>query len=160
MFGLNGIYEILRKNRIRYKEFRHKILNTKEEEDKVKENLEGIFTKTILVKSNLNEYYIIFYNKDKNLDLTKLAHRLGLNSFILASKEELYTILKTTDKRLSILNIINDIYRKVTILIDKDLKNEKLLVHPDMYTRTIAIHFNDVIKIIDSCYKMYIIMEM
>lgn len=160
MFELNDIYEVLKKNKITYNQMKHKILKTNEDINKVKETLNGLFVKVVFVRSNLNRYYMICYDSDKEIELTKIAHYIGLNRFTIASEEEVYTILRTQIKRLSPLSVINDIYRKVTVLIDRDLVKKTLLIHPNMYTRTISIYYYDMIRIMDLYYAKYIAMDM
>ena len=45
--------------------------------------------------------------------------------------------------------IINDDLNKVTLLIDKDLMNNKLLFHPNVNTKTMSITYDDLIKFIE-----------
>jgi Ala-tRNA(Pro) deacylase len=47
------------------------------------------------------------------------------------------------------LGIINDEDNKVTLLLDKELKSEKVLMHPNINTRTLSLHYNDLLKFIE-----------
>ena len=47
------------------------------------------------------------------------------------------------------LSIINDKDNKVTLLLDKELKNEKVLVHSNINTRTLSLYYNDLLKFIE-----------
>lgn len=46
------------------------------------------------------------------------------------------------------LGIINDVDKKVRLIIDAELKGKKLLLHPNTNTATIALTFDDLLKII------------
>jgi len=45
----------------------------------------------------------------------------------------------------------------VTVIIDKDLKNKTLLVHPNINVKTMAIKYDDLLKFIDYCNHHYIL---
>ena len=49
------------------------------------------------------------------------------------------------------------IYKEVTILIDKDLVNCKVLLHPNVNTKTISITCADLIRYIEYFEHEYII---
>ena len=53
------------------------------------------------------------------------------------------------------LGIINDKEHLVTIILDKDLQNKTLLVHPNRNTASIAIKYEDLIKFIQYCGNKY-----
>ena len=61
---------------------------------------------------------------------------------------------------LSPLSVTCDIYKKTTFLLDRDLVGKTLLVHPNMFSRTISIGYYDVIRIWDSYYARYLHMDM
>ena len=47
-------------------------------------------------------------------------------------------------------SLLNDIENKVTVVLDKELKNKKILIHPNRNTATISIFYEDLIKLIKS----------
>ena len=54
------------------------------------------------------------------------------------------------------LGIVSDKNNLVTIIIDEELSNKKLLMHPLINTSTISIEYNDLIKFIDNQNHHYI----
>ena len=73
-------------------------------------------------------------------------------------EEELMDILKLTRGCVSPFGIINDVNNVVTLVIDSELKNNKLLFHPNRNTATVSIHFDDLEKFIKSENHNYILM--
>ena len=66
------------------------------------------------------------------------------------SKTSYYLIFIRADKRsVTPLGIINDKDNIVTLLIDKELENKKVLVHPNINTKTLSIKFDDLMKFIE-----------
>ena len=68
-------------------------------------------------------------------------------------------ILKLKIGSVSPFGIVNDSENKVTLLIDSDLKNKKLLFHPNINTKTISIEFDDLIKFIEYEKNKYILIQ-
>ena len=54
------------------------------------------------------------------------------------------------------LGIINDKNNLITIIIDEELTNKKLLIHPLINTYTISIKYEDLIKFIEHEKHKYI----
>lgn len=75
-----------------------------------------------------------------------------------ARREELKKILGLEPGSVSPLGIINDKKNLVTLMIEKELKNKTLLVHPNVNTKTMSIRFEDLIKFIEQEKHKYIIM--
>ena len=84
------------------------------------------------------------------MDLKELAEKISLTRFHFASAESLEEILNIILGSVTPLAIINDKENKVTVLLDKELKNKKILVHPNRNTATISIFYQDLIKLIES----------
>ena len=58
-------------------------------------------------------------------------------------------ILKLIPGSVTPLGIVNDTENKVTVLLDKELTQNKVLVHPNRNTATISIKYQDLIKFIE-----------
>ena len=151
------IYNILNELNINYEELEHKAVYTIEEalKENIPERINGTECKNLFVKSK-NGYYLIFLRCDKRADLKSIATIAGTTKFYFANEKELNEILGLTAGAVSPLGIINDKNNVVTILIDKELENKKVLVHPNINTKTISIHINDLIKLIDYTNHKYI----
>ena len=62
--------------------------------------------------------------------------------------QELQDILKVEKGSVTPLAIINDEKNLVTLLIDEELENKTLLVHPNTNDKTISITYEDLLKVI------------
>ena len=74
-------------------------------------------------------------------------------------EEELNEILKLTKGSVTPLGIINDKDNLVTILLDKDIIDKRILALPFVNTKTISLEYKDLIKIIEYANHNYIIIE-
>ena len=88
----------------------------------------------------------------------EIAKITGASHLSFASKDELEKILLLKQGSVTPLGIINDIENKVILVIEKELKDKKILVHPNTNTKTIAINYNDLIKFIEFRKHKYILM--
>lgn len=151
------IYDILNKLNIKYEELEHKAVYTIEEalKENIPGRINGIECKNLFVKSK-NKYYLIFLRCDKRADLKFIATIAETTKFSFANEKELNEILGLSTGAVSPLGIINDKNNLVTLLIDKDLENERVLVHPNINTKTVSIHIDDLIKLIKYTNHKYI----
>ena len=81
--------------------------------------------------------------------MIEIASLLNVSHLSFASTEALKNILKLKQGSVTPLGIMNDRDNLVELVIDSDLKDKKVLVHPNTNTRTISIDFNDLIKFIE-----------
>ena len=89
------------------------------------------------------------------IDLKKLSASLG-GHLSFCSKQELKNILNLTKGSVSPFGLIYDKENLVTVLIDENLQNKKLLFHPSLNTKTISLDYNDLIKFIKFSGNTYI----
>lgn len=151
------VYKLLNKLNIEYIELEHKAVYTIEEalKENIPSKIEGIECKNLFVKSKSN-YYLIFIDASKRANLKEIATKLNETKLSFASEEELKEILNLEVGSVTPLGIINDKENKVTLLLDKTLENNKVLMHPNVNTKTISIEYKDLIKIIDYTNHKYI----
>ncbi|MDY5211190.1 YbaK/EbsC family protein [Intestinibacter sp.] len=64
-------------------------------------------------------------------------------------------MLKLTKGSVTPLGIVNDC-GKITVLLDKDNKDQKVLLHPQFNTTTLSIKYSDLIRFIEYCGNKYI----
>ena len=141
------LFETLDKLNIKYEYVTHKEVHTIEEADSLNLNIDGIGTKSLFLKDNKNNYYILVIREDKKADFKKLKELVGKLSF--ASDEESILGIKGG---ITPMAICNDHDNKVLIIIDKELQKEKILVHPNNICMTMSIRVEDIIKYIE-CYN-------
>ena len=152
------INSLLKDLDIKYDEITHKAVYTIEEvlKEDIPSKIEGIECKNLFVKYKSN-YYLIFIDSSKRADLKSIAKFVGVQKLSFASLEELKNILNLDIGSVTPLGIINDKDNIVTLIIDKDLKGKKVLVHPNDNTKTINLGFDDFIKIIEHLNHKYIL---
>ena len=74
-----------------------------------------------------------------------------------ASEKELKDILNLTIGSVTPFGLVNDRENLVTLLIDKELENQKVLVHPNVNTKTVSIQLSDLIKLVEYIKHQYIL---
>lgn len=153
-----NVYELLKKLGILYDEIEHKAINTVEEalKEDVPSKINGQECKNLFLKDDKKRYYLVFMDCYKRSDLKKLAKIIGVSKLSFASEEALKEILDLQAGGVTPLGIINDKDNMVEVLIDSDLKNKKVLMHPNVNTKTISINEKDLIKIIEYLNHKYL----
>ncbi len=153
-----NIYDILNQLNISYEEVNHKAIYSYE--DALKENIaskiDGVECKNLFVK-NKTKYYLIFIEANKKADLKALSTKVEDSRLVFASEEELKNILNLEVGSVTPLGIINDKNNLVTILLDKELIGQKVLLHPNVNTKTISITLEDLIKFIENRNHSYLL---
>ena len=85
-----------------------------------------------------------------------IAKQIGSKRLSFASDEELVELLKLIPGSVTPLGIIND-NKRVKILIDRELRAQRLLIHPNINTATISITYDDLLLFINACGNEYLI---
>ena len=152
------IYEVLKKLNIKYSEIEHKAVYTIEEAKELENMIEGTGCKSLFLKDKDN-FYIYILKDDKRAELKQLEKTINSKCLHFASEDELYNILGLKKGSVTPFGIINDEEHRVIILIDEDLKNKKLLFHPNINTKTISIEYNDLIEFIKYQTNKYLIIK-
>lgn len=154
-----NIYEILNKLNINYEEEKHEKLYTVEEANNASIHLDGIGCKNLFLTDNKDHYYLVVMEDNKRCDLKKLSKDLGIKKISFASEVALNSILKLEKGSVTPLGIVNDFDCLVKVIIDKELIEKKLLVHPNRNDRTINIKYCDLISLIEYANHDYILLD-
>lgn len=152
------IYRVLEELNITYEELEHNPISTIEEaiNERIQERINGIECKNLFCK-NKDYYYLIFIEAHKRADLKALAKLVGASHLSFASPSELESVLNLDLGSVTPLGIINDTKKQVKLLIDQELENKKVLVHPNINTKTMSINYHDLIKFIEYTNHTYIL---
>ncbi len=153
-----NLYEILDKLNIKYEEVEHEAVFTAEQAQFIKVEIEGIGCKNLFLTDKKGKYFLVLMEDNKKANIKEIAKITGASHLSFASKDELEKILLLKQGSVTPLGIINDIENKVILVIEKELKDKKILVHPNTNTKTIAINYNDLIKFIEFGKHKYILM--
>lgn len=156
---MKNLYEILEKLKIPYSEIEHEKVCTVEQAQRIKSRIDGVGCKNLFLTDKKGKYILAILKDSKKADMKKLARISAAGRLSFAGDAELKNILNLERGSVTPLGIINDTERKVTILIDRELESEKLLLHPDRNTKTISMQCGDLIKFIEYEKHGYIFME-
>lgn len=152
------IYNVLKELNIEYNEISHKAITTIEEAKLIEHNLEGIGTKTLFLKDKKKNFYLLVLEENKKANLKELESFLQTKNLKFANPDNIKEILEVEPGAITPLAIINNHNNKTKVILDKDLNNSKILVHPDTNTKTISLDYIDLIKLIEYTNHEYIIM--
>lgn len=144
------VEEELKALNINYNIVQHEAVYTVEEAKKKVPKIDGVGCKNLFLKTQKKECFLYTLPEDKQVNLKDLSEKLHVTRFHFASSQSLEEILGVIPGSVTPLAIINDLNNKVTVILDKELKNKKILVHPNRNTATISINYQDLIKFIES----------
>ncbi len=149
------VFNILDEIDIKYDVVEHPAVFTVEEALKLVPEIDGIGCKNLFLKDNNKVYYIYVLLESKRADFDYLSHVLEVEKIKFASEKELYNKTKLTRGSVTPLGIINNEEKDIILLLDKELQSKRVLMHPNINTKTLAINFDDLIKIIESVKGKY-----
>ena len=137
---------------IPYETINHPPVYTIEEMEDLNLNKKGHIVKNLFLKnSNGKKHYLVVLKGDKKADLKSIRSQINSTALSFASEERLEKHLGLLKGAVTPLGIINDNDHSVNVVLDKDLKNEKIIgVHPNVNTATVFITFDDLLKFINT----------
>lgn len=144
------IEEKLNKLNIKYEKVEHPAVYTVEEAKEKVPKIEGLGCKNLFLKTQKKELFLYTLPEDKQINLKSLSEQLQVTRFHFASSTTLEEVLGVIPGSVTPLAIINDAENKVTVVLDKELKGKKILVHPNRNTATVSIAYQDLVKFIES----------
>lgn len=151
------IYKKLSNLNIEYEEISHLPVYTIAEAYRLKEQINGVGSKTLFLTNHKNKFYLYLLEDTKRATLKDLEKLLNESHLSFASEKELKNILNLEKGSVTPLGIINDNAGLTEIVIAKDLVDKRILCHPNTNTKTISISCQDLIKLIESeNHKYYI----
>lgn len=145
------ILEVLEDLNIEYKMQEHKPAYTVDDLKDVFFDMEGIGCKNLFLKDAKKNLFLYTLPEDKRADLKILPEKINSKRLSFANENDLQTYLDLIPGAVTPLGIINDKDKKVTVVLDKELRNKNVLIHPNRNTATISIKYDDLIKFIKYC---------
>lgn len=152
------LYDILNKLCIDYKEIEHEPVFTIEQAQFIKNNIDGIGCKNLFLTNKKGNYYLVLLDESKKANIKEIAKLVNGSHLSFAKTKELKEILNLDQGCVTPLGLVNDKNNLVVVIIDKELKDEILLVHPNTNKKTISISYSNLIKFIEYEKHKYIIM--
>ena len=150
------IYKFLTQLGIDYQKINHQSVSTVEEAMFINEQIDGVACKNLFLKISDKQFFIYMMTVERRADLKYIAKQIGSKRLSFASDEELVELLKLIPGSVTPLGIIND-NKRVKILIDRELRAQRLLIHPNINTATISITYDDLLLFINACGNEYLI---
>lgn len=150
------LYEILNALNIKYKEVKHEAAYTVSDMDKININLDGIGCKNLFLKNKDNKFYLVVLPDKKRANIKEIEKIVDAKNLSFASPDTLEEILKLKPGSVTPLGIMNDKENKVTVILDKELQNNHVLIHPLINTKTVSIYYDDLIRFIEYFKHKYI----
>jgi len=132
----------LKKYKIFYKIHQHQAVFTVEESKTLKKSIQGLHCKTLFLKDNGNNFYLVGMSASKRLDTKRLRKKLNARKLYFASPEELKERLNLTPGSVSIFGMIYS--KEVMLILDEEVwKADIVGFHPNINTSTLEMSHKD-----------------
>ena len=154
-----NLYEVLNKLDIKYEEVSHEKVMTVEEAKHIEDMIEGIGSKNLFLTNKKGKYVLVLIHEDNQANIKSISEIVGIKHLSFAKPEVLMEVLGLASGSVTPMGIINDTDNKVLIVIGEELVDKQLLVHPNVNTKTMSLHYKDLIKYIEYLNHEYIIMK-
>jgi len=136
---------------ISYQLHTHIPVFTVEEADKVSGDIAGAHIKNLFLRDKRENMFLLSVRTTTTLDLKKLSDLLGTGRFSFGSPERLWTYLGVKPGSVTPLAILNDIGKKVTLILEKGMMEEYLInIHPLDNSMTVGMRPQELIKILEN----------
>ena len=144
------VYEVLEQLKIPYTQYEHIPVYTIQQLDELNMDMKGKHCKNLFVRNDKGDkHYLIIISHEKRADLKSIAVQIGSSRLGFASEERLMKHLGLTPGAVTPFGLLNDKEKKVTVLVDEDLKNSiHICFHPNVNTATVSIMYDDLLKFI------------
>ena len=114
------------------------------------ENKEYVAKNLFLRDDKKRNYYLLVVKSNKKIDLNDLKNKINSRRLSFASEIDLEKYLKLKKGSVTPLGVLNDVERKVKIIIDEDILKEGIVgVHPNDNDATVFMKTKDLIRLIE-----------
>ena len=114
------------------------------------ENKEYVAKNLFLRDDKKRNYYLLVVKSNKKIDLNDLKNKINSRRLSFASEIDLEKYLKLKKGSVTPLGVLNDVERKVKIIIDEDILKEEIVgVHPNDNDATVFMKTKDLIRLIE-----------
>ena len=126
---------------------------TIEEGKRLRGNLDGVFTKNLLLKDKKSQLFLVAAHEDSEVDLKSLHTRVGARGRLgFASMAEMRRVLGVDPGTLTPLAVINDASCEVIVVIDQTLTPaSQINFHPMVHTESIGLTAKQLRVFLESC---------
>lgn len=146
-----GTLKFLDDNGYKYEKLEHAAVFTMEEMEAAGITSKGDVVKNLFLRNAKGDkHYLVCVEESKQVDLAKLALKLGSTKLSFGSAERLEKYLGVTQGSVSPLSILNDENHEVIVAFDQSMMGkDRIGVHPCENTATCFISFKDLKAIIE-----------
>lgn len=136
---------------ISYQLYTHIPVFTVEEADKVSGDIVGVHIKNLFLRDKRDNMFLVSLRITTAVDLKKLSDLLGTGRFSFGSPERLWTYLGVKPGSVTPLAILNDVGKKVTLILEKGMMDEHPInIHPLDNSMTVGMHPQELMKILEN----------
>lgn len=137
----DDLLAFLARHKIAAQTFAHPPLHTVAELKALRGALPGIQTKNLFLRDGKKTYFLVSVAEDAPVNLKALREPLGARGALsFAAPEALYEMLGVLPGSVSLLALVNDAARLVTVAIDRTLmRADAIGCHPLTNTRTTVL---------------------
>lgn len=153
------LYDIFEQLNIDFQEIEHEPVFTVEQAQDIKSKIEGIGCKNLFLTDKKGRYILALLDENKRADIRQIEKIAHTSHLSFANSSELKNILQLEQGSVTPLAIVNDKENQVLLVIDRDLKDKKLLLHPNTNTKTVSMAYDDLIKFIEHEKHTFIFLE-
>lgn len=145
------VYLKLKELNIEYLKIDHIPIYTIDEANNLDiENKEYIAKNLFLRDDKKRNYYLLVVKSNKKIDLNDLKNKINSRRLSFASEIDLEKYLKLKKGSVTPLGVLNDVERKVKVIIDEDILKEEIVgVHPNDNDATVFMKTKDLIRLIE-----------
>jgi Ala-tRNA(Pro) deacylase len=130
----------------------HEAVFTVEQSRHLRGLLPGWHSKNLFLRNKKGQEWLVVCEEQRRVDLKALGGLLGAGRLSFGSPERLMDSLGVTPGSVTPFSIINDLARRVTIVLDADMmRHGTLHFHPLVNTMTAAIEPAGLLAFIASC---------
>ena len=144
-----NLYDIFRELDIEFEEIEHDPVFTVGQAKAIENKIDGTGCKNLFLTDKKGKYFLVILEDNKKANMKEITKTVNTSHLSFADISELKSILQLGKGSVTPFGIINDFDNKVLLVIDKDLKDKKLLFHPNVNNKTISVTYDDLIKFID-----------
>jgi len=149
---MNSLELFLNKQNLVMPRFNHPKATSCADFNRLNLNLPGAQTKNLFLRDKQGkQHFLVVVPSHLEINLTSLSIALSVNRLGLASAERLQHFLKVAPGSVSVLSLVADKDKKVQLIIDESLWNEKAIqAHTMVNTETMIVSKSNLLKFLEA----------
>lgn len=159
---MNKYYEALSRYNIPYEKYDHAPVFTCEDAKRIIPDLPGVANKNLFLKDKKEgRYFLIVLEESRRLDISRMGCLLNVGRLTMGSPDDLVKILGIKPGSVSLMALVNDEARCMSVIIDQEIWNSELIqCHPGVNTSTLIIPRDDMDRFLKALGYEITVMEL